>query len=552
MKQLCQAFILPASRVVFLLVLFQAVLAGTGDSEPGYYWIFFKDKGSEIPANVSERALLRRSGRATASSFLWFDTPVSREYIEEILDRNISIRHTSRWLNAVSVFVDESNLPEIQKLSHVSGITRVSSYTRPRDFPAQAGTLALSEIQAFDYGFSFPQISLINVDSLHSVGLSGDGVMIGVMDTGFDTSHAVFSFLRDENRILATYDFINGDSDVVDQPDAQRTHGTQVLSVLGGFEEGSLIGPAFGAEFVLAKTEIVFDEIQAEEDNWVAAAEWMESLGVDVISSSVGYIDWYDTLQLDGQTAAITRAADIAASLGVMVVNAAGNEGNTTWRKVIPPADGDSVIAVGAVDYAGEIAGFSSRGPTADGRIKPDFCAPGVSVYTANWTGGYGFSGGTSFAAPLLSGGVALLLEGHPEWAFGNIIEALRTSASRNFLPNNTYGWGIPDFASAYYGQSGMVMDENLSILVAPHPAIDSTVFYVKLVRRGGADLTIHDLSGALVDHLRIVAAEPGVTRICWDGRNQRGRKVASGIYICNLESAGRSVAEKFFFVSSR
>jgi serine protease AprX len=537
---------------MFLLAAFEVVLAGDGDPGTGLYWILFRDKGSEIPVSVSGRTLTRRSGRAAVTDFSWFDTPVSREYVESILDRNISIRHTSRWLNAVSAFIDKDNLPEIQKLPCVSGITRVSSYTRPRSLPAQAEPVAPSRISAFDYGFSYPQISLINVDSLHSIGLSGNGILIGIMDTGFDTSHAVFSYLRDENRIAATYDFINGDSDVVDQPDAQRTHGTKVLSVLGGFEEGSLIGSAYGAEFVLAKTEIVFDEIEAEEDNWVAAAEWMESLGVDIVSSSVGYIDWYDTTQLDGQTAAITQAADIAASLGVMVVNAAGNEGNTTWRKVIPPADGDSVIAVGAVDSAGEIAGFSSRGPTADGRIKPDFCAPGVSVYTADWTGGYGFSGGTSFAAPLLSGGIALLLEGHPEWAFGNIIEALRTSASHSFLPNNTYGWGIPDFTSAYFGQLGMITDENLSILIAPHPAVDSVVFYIKLVSRGAGDLTIHDLSGALVDHSRIVGAETGVTRICWDGRNQRGRKVASGIYICNLESAGRSTAEKFFFISSR
>ena len=552
MKELCQAIITSAIKVVILFTAFQVVRAEAGNPGPDLYWIRFRDKGLETPVQVSEKALVRRSGKGATSDFSWFDTPVSREYVDDILSRNIEIRRTSRWLNAVSAFLNQEQFREVQELSHVAGVGRVSSYTRPKDFEAAGKPATPAKVSVFDYGFSYPQISMLHIDSLHNLGLSGEGVMIGIMDTGFDTSHTVFSLLRAENRVVATYDFINNDSNVVDQPGVQRTHGTQVLSVLCGFEEGSLIGPAFGAEVVLAKTEIVSQEIQAEEDNWVAAAEWMESLGVDIISSSVGYIDWYDTTQLDGNTAAITRAADIAASLGVIVVNAAGNEGNTSWRKVIPPADGDSVIAVGAVDSDGNIADFSSRGPTADGRIKPDFCAPGVMVYTANWAGGYGFSGGTSFATPLMAGGVALLLEGHPEWTYGDILGALRTSASRSFLPNYTYGWGIPDFASAFYGHSGMLTDNGISILIAPHPAVDSTVFYLTIAGRGEAVLTIHDVSGALIHRLTIDVLEPGVLSEIWDGRNEHGRKAASGIYICKLELADRTATEKFFFISNR
>jgi serine protease AprX len=553
MKEFCQAIISPAARVVFLIIAFQTAYAHGGNTDSGLYWIFFRDKASAEPVNISDKACIRRSARAATSGFSWLDTPVSREYVEDIVARNIDIRNTSRWLNAVSAFMDREEILEVRGLPYVAGIKRVSSYVRPRAFPEPARPPQLSKIAAFDYGFSYAQISQINVDSLHNLGLSGSGVMIGIMDTGFDTSHTVFSLLRAGNRIVATYDFINDDSNVVDQPDVQRTHGTQVLSVLAGFEEGSLIGPAFGADIVLAKTEIVYNEIQAEEDNWIAAAEWMESLGVDIISSSVGYIDWYDTTQLDGQTAAITQAADIAASLGVIVVNSAGNEGNTSWRKVIPPADGDSVIAVGAVDSAGEIADFSSRGPTADGRIKPDFCALGISVYTAGWTGGYGFSGGTSFAAPLISGGIALLLEGHPEWTYGDILGALRTSASRSVLPpNNTYGWGIPDFGAAFYGHSGMVTGNGISILIAPHPAVDSTVFYLTLVGTGEGELTIHDVSGALVRRFSFEAAEPGVARVTWYGRNEHNHKAASGIYICKVESGNQTATDKFFFISSR
>jgi hypothetical protein len=294
----------------------------------------------------------------------------------------------SGWLNAVSVEIPDEVTAEISRLSFVKGIRRVSSHNLPRilEKPVIGSSMVTS---LYDYGPSFNQISMLAVDSLHNLGYSAAGVLVGILDTGFDYSHVCFWDIVSENRIIATFDFINGDTNVTDGEDIQRGHGTQVFSVMAGFDEGSLIGPAFGAEYVLAKTEIETEEIQAEEDNWVAAAEWMDSIGVDLISSSVGYIDWYDTTQLDGQTALCTQAANIAVSLGIVVVNSAGNEGNTAWRKVIPPADGDSVIAAGGVNPFGLIMANSSRGPTADGRIKPDFCAQGSGVYAANWRGGY-------------------------------------------------------------------------------------------------------------------------------------------------------------------
>lgn len=551
MKRFCQG-LFSAIEASFLVILLSLnIFAGNAGSNADLYWIFFKDKGDEIPIKVSDDATHRRSIRSSVSEFSWVDTPVKKGYVENLKAMGVRVRNVSRWLNAVSAYIEEISLNEIAELPYVEGISRVSSYSRPRAQPDYGAAFRPGKTAAFDYGPSFNQISIIAIDSLHSIGLSGDGILIGIMDTGFDTSHSVFSHLRDDNRILATYDYINADSNVVDEPDAQRTHGTQVLSALAGFSEGSLIGPAYGAEFILAKTEIVIGniEIQAEEDNWVAAAEWMESLGVDIISSSLGYIDWYDTTQLDGQTAVITQAANIATSLGIVVVNAAGNEGNTNWRKVIPPADGDSVIAVGAVDSAGEIVVFSSRGPTADGRIKPDFCALGISVFLANWTGGYGFSGGTSFATPLIAGGIALLLEGHPDWTLADILTALKRSASHSFLPNNTYGWGVPDFRSAFYGQAGP-SGSGFSILIAPHPAIDSVVFYLKTDGGGKGELSIHDVSGALVNSMQVEADSSGLARLVWDGNNASHRRVASGVYISNLSMRGENTSEKFFFIS--
>ena len=553
MKRFCQGLFSATGAVFLASFLSLSISTGNANTEGDLFWIFFKDKGSEMPIRVSDDAARRRSIRSSVSDFSWMDTPVRKEYIDDLTAMGVRVRNQSRWLNAVSAYMEEISLNEIAELPYVEGISRVSSYSKPRVQPDYGADFRSGKTAAFDYGPSYAQISIIAVDSLHSLGLSGDGILIGIMDTGFDTSHSVFSRLRDDSRILATYDYINADSNVVDEPDAQRTHGTQVLSALAGFNEGSLIGPAFGAEFILAKTEIVLGgvEIQAEEDNWVAAAEWMEPLGVDIISSSVGYIDWYDTTQLDGRTAVITQAANIATSLGVVVVNAAGNEGdNTFWRKVIPPADGDSVIAVGAVDSAGEIADFSSRGPTADGRIKPDFCALGKFVFLANWTGGYGSSRGTSFSTPLMAGGIALLLEGHPDWTLAEILTALKRSASHGFLPNNSYGWGVPDFTAAFYGRAGWPSGGRLSILIAPHPAVGSVIFYLRATGSGEGELSIHDVSGALVNSMQVEADSSGLAMMVWDGYNASHRRVASGVYISNFSMRGENASEKFFFIS--
>jgi subtilisin family serine protease len=486
--------------------------------------------------------------RSGLIDFEWYDSPVSKVQIDQTIAVGGRVRVVSRWLNAVSVEADDETAKRISNLPFVDRVTLVSSYRLPFPTPQFLGYEPAGRTAIFDYGPSFAQDSMLAVDSLHTIGLSGQGVLIGIMDTGFDTSHAAFASMRAENRIVHTHDFINGDDDVMDLWDAQRAHGTAVFSILGGFHEGYLIGPAFGAEYVLAKTEMLSQEIQAEEDYWVAAAEWMESLGVDIISSSLGYTDWYDTTQLDGNTAVITRAADIAASMGVIVVNAAGNEGNAAWRKVIPPADGDSVIAVGGVSRIGEILDFSSRGPSADGRIKPDFCAQGGSVIQANYAGGYAVQSGTSFAAPLIAGGIALLLESHPDWDLGEILSAMRQASDRSYRPNNDYGWGIPNLADANnrqpYKPSGA-----FAILVTPHPAVESAVFYLTFPGAGEAIFSIHDVSGAEIRHWTFQPGAASTIAHSWDGSNQSGNDVASGIYICVLEFDGEIVREKMVYV---
>jgi serine protease AprX len=528
-------------QVIILLIFYFSLIAPKGISASELhknqnYWILFNQKNSVQPLIMTDRAYDRRSRRAVSSDLSWYDLPVDDSYLMALQDHGATIRFISRWLNAVSVTVDDSTLLFMQQLPFVQRIIPVAYYTKPLPSMFSENIVSLGKVTTFDYGPSLGQITMLKVDSLHSAGLSGHGILVGMMDTGFDTNHPVFARMDSLHQILITHDFINGDSNVVDGFDIQRSHGTSTLSVLGGFSPGNLIGPAFGANFVLAKTEIFTQEIQAEEDNWVAASEWMESLGVDIISSSLGYIDWYDTTQLDGRTALITRAANIANSLGVVVVNSAGNEGtNPEWRKITPPADGFSVIAVGAVDANEVIVNFSSRGPTADGRIKPDVCALGSGDYVANYiNNGYAFESGTSFSAPLIAGSVALLLEAHPDWDPIIVNSILKRSSSQASNPDNDYGWGIPNMVDAYYGGPSQLPVPLQSLLKPnyPNPFNKFTFIEFGVPRAEHVILEIFDLLGRKVGNPIDAELPAGRYYYEWHGGDQ-----SSGIYFYTLKT---------------
>jgi subtilisin family serine protease len=323
----------------------------------------------------------------------------------------------------------------------------------PLELSAQAEPMR--KASDLDYGTSFDQLNQIKVPFLHDVGLDGRGVIVAVLDAGFDNlPHEAFA----TTRILATRDFVNGDTGVGDGDVGEGSHGTATLSVLGGYRPGQLIGPAYAASFLLAKTENTESETPVEEDNWAAAAEWAESMGADVISSSLGYLEFdrpftsYTAADMDGETAVSTRAADLAGERGVVVVNSAGNEGpNTAHNTLGAPADGDLVLAVGAVTSSGSRASFSSVGPTADGRIKPDVAAQGVGVKVAapNSTTGYLSANGTSFSCPLTAGVVALLLQANPQASVDQVFQALRSTATQAGRPDHLLGYGVVDALAA-------------------------------------------------------------------------------------------------------
>jgi subtilisin family serine protease len=428
-------------------------------------WVFFKDRGEATEAlaaaqrTVSPRALARRALRGTAGPVGLADAPPAPAYVAAVAAAATRLRQPSRWMNAVSVEATPAQVRAIESLAFVDRVDVVRGFKKRReDLDTRATALAVEPLRkasALDYGTSFGQVNQIKVPFLHDLGLDGRGVMVALLDAGFNNlAHEAFA----TTRIVATRDFVNGDDSVADGGIGEGSHGTATLSVIGGFRDGQIIGPAYGASFLLAKTENTESETPVEEDNWAAAVEWAEAQGVDVISSSLGYLVYdppfpsYTPADMDGETAISTRAADRAGELGVVVVNSAGNEGLDTRHNTLgAPADGDLVLAVGAVTSSGTRASFSSVGPSADGRIKPDVAAQGVSVKIARPDSrtGYTTADGTSFSCPLTAGVAALLLQANPSATVPQVMNALRSTASQSSRPDNLLGYGIVDALAA-------------------------------------------------------------------------------------------------------
>ncbi|HHS50803.1 MAG TPA: T9SS type A sorting domain-containing protein [candidate division Zixibacteria bacterium] len=430
-------------------------------------WVFFEDKpldGMSIAAvarlTLSERALERRAKDGLELDI--HDVPVNTRYIEQVVALGARHRRTSRWLNSASFITPKAALHNIAELPFVREIRPVRTYRRPIE---PVSLMRPSEVDSVDdfYGASRAQLEMIGAIDLHQRGFAGQGVLVGMLDSGFRTTHRAFDSLD----IVAVYDFVHNDTTVDFDPDAGDIdemgfrHGTQTLSCVAAFSPGEIIGAAYRASVALAKTEDIEAEYRGEEDNWVAGIEWLDSLGADIASSSLGYSTFdeetpYTMNDLDGNTMVTTIAADIAASRGICVVNSAGNyRQQPDWPTIISPADGDSVLAVAAVGHDKVIASFSSPGPSADGRIKPDISAVGwgTVIVNAYANAGIAWSSGTSFSCPLIAGLCAAVKSANHELSGYDLALAVRASGDRvrAFDPtfpadsaDNDYGWGIP------------------------------------------------------------------------------------------------------------
>ena len=453
---------------LIILALLVSTNLTFGSDKNSKYWIFFNDKNlsstekteqfSVLSKSLSQQSLLRRAKVNGQESIVdQSDLPVSTIYINKLSLLGITPIMTSKWLNAVSAIVPAESREDLENFSFVKKIQPVVTFKRPPiSYESAHKNTVSSENHSYDYGPSFDQNNIMRVPDIHDLGITGKGVIIGMLDTGYRyRNHIAFSKMN----VIDEYDFINNDSNTAnensnnDVPN-QDSHGTKTLSCIGGFSEGLLIGPAFGASYLLAKTEKYDSETIIEEDYWVAGLEWLEEKGADIINSSLGYNDWYSYSDLDGETAITTKAADIAVRKGVIIVNSMGNEGNYPGS-IIAPADGDSVISVGAVYNNGLLTSFSSIGPTWDGRIKPDLVAQGSSIYVASplSTTSFSYSSGTSFSSPLTAGVAALLLSAHPQLSPIEVRDVLRMTANNSRNPDNEYGWGLVNAYDAIFSK---------------------------------------------------------------------------------------------------
>lgn len=442
--------------LAFVPVAEAAPSSVSSDSQPAVgetsrVWVYFSDRGrapAELTRDLAQRsqqlhpkALARRQRVRGDAGVDRRDLAPSQHYIDAVTQTGASKRHVSRWLNAVSV---EATGDQLRAISALPMVERVTPVRRGRARVPVDGPQKL-QWPRNNAGFSADQLEIIGADYLQECGLTGAGVIIGVQDSGFDVSHVSLQNVE----VLGTRDFVNNDDNVGPEqgdPPGQHGHGTLVLSTIVGVDPGTFLGVAPGASVLLSKTEDISQEEPFEEDNFVAGIEWIEENGADIFTASLGYFDWYEASDMDGQTAVTTIASTIAVQNGLIMFNSMGNSGPDATT-LGAPADADGVISLGAAHFNGDIAGFSSRGPTADGRTKPEVIAPGVDVACADpsTTDEYRTANGTSLSNPLAAGLGALLLEAYPDMTPADMLTLLRQTSDQADDPDNDRGWGMID-----------------------------------------------------------------------------------------------------------
>lgn len=452
--------------VLYLAILF--IVKATNASAKAYwqtiplkktyiYRLYLKDKlhspySIDHPEKyLSERSINRRKRQGIAIDST--DLPVSQLYIDDIRAKGLTIMGTSRWHNTITVSSPTDNVASMVKgMDCVKSCLRL--YKSPDSlvvFPKEKiGKLTpIDSMATTAYGDGLKQISMLNGRGLHAAGFKGKGMLIAILDAGFRNADKIRAL---NNNIKATADFCPRRTDDIF---AEHYHGTMVLSVMAANKPNIFIGTAPDADYALIRSEDIDTETRAEEDSWTMAAEYADSIGADLINSSLGYSHWDgDSIgprlrDLNGKTFYISQTASMLADKGIVLCNSAGNEGSSSWHKINVPADADNILTVGAVDFDRNSTTFSSLGPSQDGRIKPDVCGPGKKVYVIDGSGRMTTNSGTSFASPIICGMTACLWQALPELNAKEIINLVRQSADRYQWPDNVYGYGVPDYAKA-------------------------------------------------------------------------------------------------------
>lgn len=554
---------------IIITLLFSTSLFGAEDEK--IVWIFLKpnyvEKYSENKISYSEDKLLKLHQNNWQEDFS--DYYPAEEIRQQIEDNVISIRHYSRSLCAYSAVIAGENESRLEALNFVKKIQPVGIRTKEREklYSDEISSI-LAKTNDF-YGNSLDQLEQLNVVKVHESGYTGEGVRVAVIDAGFRKDHEAFDYLRENGRLIDEYDFINNDTNVQDEVAAdtvngsrQQSHGTAVLSCIVGYLPNTLIAPAYNADVLLAKTEVEGSETRIEEDNYVAAVEWAEENDADIISTSLGYRDFdnfeYSYSELDGETAVTTQAANWAYNRGVLVVTAAGNDAMYfSDGGIVSPGDAWGALTVGAVKSNSDIAYFSSYGPTADGRQKPEVCARGYSTWLAgDYNRDYYYnSNGTSFATPLIAGCCALILEKYPFWTPGTVISNLKNFSDRSDDPDRQYGWGIPDIYKLITETPDSVeidIEIEGKIVVAPNPVTTEAKFYINwqnpdISGNDNYKVSVYNIYGEKVFSEKLTPQILGtIELITWDLKNKLGKKVSSGIYLVEIRGKKMNKVKKF------
>jgi serine protease AprX len=496
----------------YFLLLLAILVSGTVLAQ-NRYAVHFKFKPQELysfnnPQEfLTEKSLERRQRQQIALDSL--DFPVSKKYTDAIQSSVDLILYNSHWLNASIVTANPENIPVLESLPFVEKVVFIApgNFSKARlGFNSKAGLNVNFNIKSKKNSAPYDfQNQVLGIPQMHEAGFKGKGITIAVFDAGFPGVNqvAALAHLFENNQIVGTRDFVHiGNNDVY----SKNQHGTNVLSLIAAYDQEFLVSGAPESDYILCITEDVPTEYRIEEYNWVKAAEYADSLGVDIINSSLGYWDFddpsmdYTINDLDGETAVVTIGASVAANKGILVVTSAGNYGTRGESSLTAPADAKGILAIGAVKSDLTRSSFSSRGPTADGRIKPDVSAFGEQVWVIRSNGVASRGNGTSFSAPQVTALAAGLWQGRPEWTKDDLVENLIRSAHQVEAPDNLLGYGIPDFYKAYFGEilDIVTVDREGHWKVYPNP-IEGTDLFISFGSNLKGEFSLIDMHGKII-----------------------------------------------------
>ncbi len=544
-------FLIIASAIIFSITIF---------AQEQKHVVFLKNKDnnpytlSNPAAFLTQRSIDRRTKSNIPLDLR--DLPVTPSYITQIAATGAVVVYSLKWFNAVVVNTNDplilaniAALPFVDRIDQAlkdgafepksSPGTQTIEGIPPYTFSQTVPGNTVKSSGTINYGQAYNQAHMISVDGLHNLGYTGQGMMIAILDAGFHWVDQIQAFdsLWMNNQILGTRDFNLPGNNVFG--DDMHTHGTSVLSTIGANLPGEMVGTAPHASFWLVRTEVGDYEELIEEYNWAGGAEFADSLGADIINSSLGYTTFDNPVfdhtyaDLDGNTTPVTRAADMAASRGILVVNSAGNEGGSAWQYVGAPADGDSVLSIGAVDASGMYAYFSSTGPTVDDRIKPDVTAQGYGTTVVSGWGTVGQGSGTSFSSPLMAGALACLWQSTPAFSAEQIRNAVRNTASRSSIPDSLYGWGIPNMmnARALLATPDFSPAPQNQFSLFPMPFSGAPVLKCNLNTSESVKIEVLTISGQLVSSKTLLLREFSVLKL------DEFNGVPSGIYFLRIST---------------